>query len=169
MRLLRAKIMPLHFPLSYRGFSSFYSSSQRKFQRSAFFSVRNYALDTRHYNNKLVSYKNSFQKTYQKRVTPSIWKPVLFTLIASGSTFALAINNSAEKIKARHKNMYHFYNDNDQNAGDIVTYREPWIKGIFHRLIQKIEDSQLYLSLHRNWTYVTNRWNSLNDSTKTIA
>jgi rhomboid-like protein len=161
--------MLLHFPLSYRGLSRFYVNSQRNFQRSVFFSVRNYALDTRHYNNKLVSYNNSFQKTYRKRVTPSILKPVLFTLIASGSTFAFASNVSAEKIKSRHKNMYHFYNDSDQNAGDIVTYREPWIKGIFHRLIQKTEDSQLYLSLRRNWTYVTNRWNSLNDSTKTIA
>src|SRR4051794_14601304 len=151
MMLLRAgKIMFLHFPLSYRGFSSLYFNSQRNFQRSAFFSLRNYALVTRHYNNKLAFYNNSFQKTYRKRVTPSIWKPVLFTLLASGSAFALAINNSAEKIKARHKNMYHFYNDNDQNVGDIVTYREPWIKGIFHRLIQKIENSQLYLSLHGN-------------------
>jgi rhomboid-like protein len=61
--------------------------------------------------------------------------------------------------------MYHFYNDNGQSAGDIVTYREPWIKGIFHRLIHKIEDSQLYGISKR----LIKRWNSLNDSTKTIA
>ncbi|CAB4386110.1 rhomboid-domain-containing protein [Rhizophagus irregularis] len=153
------------FPLSYRRLSGFNGQ-----YCSTFSSIRNYALDTRHYNNKFVSYNNSLlQKTYRKRVTPSIWKPVLFTLIASGSSFAIATNISAEKIKARRKNMYHFYNDNDQNAGDIVTYREPWVKGIFHRLIQKIEDSKFYKSLHGDWTYMTKRWNSLSDSTKTTA
>ncbi|GBB99501.1 hypothetical protein RclHR1_03540020 [Rhizophagus clarus] len=150
-----------HFLSSYRRLSNFNSQ-----YRSTFSSIRNYALDTRQY----VSYNNSLlHKTYRKRVTPSIWKPVLFTLIASGSTFAIATTISAEKIKARRKNMYRFYNDNDQNAGDIVTYREPWVKGIFHRLIQKIEDSKLYKNLHGDWKFMTKQWNSLSDSTKTIA
>src|SRR6266542_1727144 len=157
--------------LSYHSSSNFYFKIQQNVHRSASLSIRNYGIDTRHYNNKLTSYKNSlFQRTYRKRVTPSIWKHVLYTLIASGSTFAIATNISAEKVKARRRNMYHFYNDNnDPSAGDIVIYREPWIKGIFHRSIQKIEDSQLYRNLRRNWEFMIKRWNSLSDSTKTIA
>ncbi|CAG8547167.1 2127_t:CDS:2 [Funneliformis caledonium] len=143
---------------------------QQNVHRSTFPSIRNYALDTRHYNNKLESYKSSLlQRTYRKRVTPSIWKPVLFAIIASGSTFTIATHISAEKIQARRRNMYHFYNNNDPNAGDMVTYREPWIKGIFHRSIQKIENSQLFRDLHRNWAFMIKRWNSLSDSTKTVA
>ncbi|CAI2181590.1 11894_t:CDS:2 [Funneliformis geosporum] len=155
--------------LSFHNSSSFCFNIQQNFHRSTFPSIRKYALDTRQYKNKLASYKNSlFQRTYRKRVTPSIWKPVLFALMASGSTFAIATNISAKKIKAR-RNMYHYYNSNDPNAGDIVTYREPWIKGIFHRSIQKIEDSQLYKDLCSNWAFMIKRWNSMSDSTKTVA
>jgi len=152
-----------YFPLNCR-FSSFKSK-----HCSVFPSIRNYALDTRQYN-KIVTYKNYKNPLIQRgRITPSIWKPVLFTLIASGSTFVIATKISAEKIKARRNMMYHFYNNNDHNAGDIVTYREPWIKGIFHRLIQKIEDSNLYKNLREDWTFMIKRWNSLSDSTKTTA
>nr|CAG8512339.1 7358_t:CDS:2 [Entrophospora candida]CAG8628678.1 1761_t:CDS:2 [Entrophospora candida] len=89
-----------------------------------------------------------------------------------GGIFSTAIVQTEHKRNIYRYNMNPFKDKfgNDNAGGDVIIFREGWIKGIFGRQLQRIQDLEIYKELHKNFRYLKNKWwNNWSEADKTIA
>lgn len=96
----------------------------------------------------------------RRRIKPQILKPILFTVFASGASFAAALLCS-ENRRRQARNL-HWYGFDDYIPRENKS-------GLFKTTFEDLNKSQIYREVQRNWDLLRKQWHSISDSKKTIA
>ncbi|CAG8516160.1 2677_t:CDS:2 [Diversispora eburnea] len=96
----------------------------------------------------------------RRRIKPQILKPILFTIFASGASFAVALLYSEN----RRRNVRHSY---------WYGLDEYWFNrnksGFSKTTFEDLNKSKFYKEIQRNWDLLKKQWYSISDGKKTMA
>ncbi|CAG8482043.1 12120_t:CDS:10 [Acaulospora morrowiae] len=105
----------------------------------------------------------------RRRVKPSVLKPILFTLFASGASFVAALTcfeHRRRKIRREYLQKSLFggyvgYSEDQSNSSE-------WYK-IVSQQFETLKRSKIYQEIEGNWNLVRNKWYSMDDGKKILA